>query len=103
MQPKKICVRSSIPKCSHFLSVNNLVNFRNNKDTFGYLKMTSVTPTIDIIVSDLILEGRNDHIKTPIFEKVLNCSHFGIFLLGSTCFLHSFLVMGQNQKYDILY
>ena len=38
-----ISVGRSVIKSRHFLAVNNLVNFRNIKNAFGYLKMVLVT------------------------------------------------------------
>ena len=57
----------------------------------------------EISVDDVRTEVRYDHLSAPNFWKGYNLSHFGLFVLGSTYFLQSFGVMGQNRKYQLLY
>ena len=54
----------------------------------------------------LIMSSQRGYIitsKCPIFELGCNLSHFGLFVLGSTRFYIFFWVMGQNQRYELLY
>ena len=84
---------------SHFWRANNLVKFRNfekcsripNDPTLGH-------PSLKLQL--MISSQRGDIIicPRPIFALGCNLSHFGLFRLGSTCFLQSFLGYDDVQE-----
>ena len=83
----------------HFLTVYNLVKFSNVGKCFRIYKYNALDHP-SVLLKLVIYSHRGNAIifPHPIFPHRCNLSHFGLFVLESTCFLQSFLGYGSKPK-----